>query len=322
MKALRWTLAIVVAVAVAMPCAARADEGLIAGVDIGAAIPVGETKDRLDTGGALSPFAGYMFNDVFGLMGQLQVAGFPNDDRPGIRDQDATWVLGGHVGPRIGLPFSIGGLGLEPFGTFQAGVFTGLVGDTPVSRTSWGYSTGGGLNVRLNDDWLIGAFGRYNNVDQRVTPGNNVEYVTAGIGLTYNMAAAEAPPPAPAVAQAPPPPPPAVKKKIVLRGVNFDFNKANIRADARPILDEAIATLRKEGNVSIVAEGHTDSVGSDAYNQTLSERRAHAVKDYLVKGGIAFSRIEIVGKGESSPVATNDTDDGRAQNRRVELRVR
>jgi outer membrane protein OmpA-like peptidoglycan-associated protein len=117
-------------------------------------------------------------------------------------------------------------------------------------------------------------------------------------------------------------PVPPVQKRIVLRGVHFDFDKATIRKEARPILDEAIATLQREGTVSVVAEGHTDSRGSDTYNQTLSLRRATAVRDYLVAGGIGSSRIQVQGFGESRPVASNDTDDGRAQNRRVELRVR
>jgi len=113
-----------------------------------------------------------------------------------------------------------------------------------------------------------------------------------------------------------------VKRKIVLRGVHFDFDKATIRPDARPVLDEAIGALKQAGNVTIITEGHTDSVGSPEYNQRLSERRARAVRDYMVSGGIAPTRIEAVGMGESKPVATNDTAEGRAENRRVELRVR
>ena len=80
--------------------------------------------------------------------------------------------------------------------------------------------------------------------------------------------------------------------------------------------------LQKEGTIDIVSEGHTDSQGTDAYNQHLSERRAHSVREYLVKGGIDNNRIDVVGKGEAEPVASNDTADGRAQNRRVELRMR
>jgi OOP family OmpA-OmpF porin len=117
------------------------------------------------------------------------------------------------------------------------------------------------------------------------------------------------------------PAPVAVKKKLVLRGVNFDFDKSNIRADAAPILDEAAATLKDEKDAVVSVEGHTDAVGSDAYNQRLSERRARAVAAYLAGHGIARSRLSTTGFGESKPVATNETADGRAENRRVELRV-
>lgn len=107
----------------------------------------------------------------------------------------------------------------------------------------------------------------------------------------------------------------------MLRGVNFDFDKSNIRADARPILDEAVRTLQGEPSIHVSVEGHTDAIGTDAYNQKLSERRARAVADYLAVGGVSRSRMTTEGFGESKPVANNATADGRAQNRRVELRI-
>jgi outer membrane protein OmpA-like peptidoglycan-associated protein len=298
--------------------AVRADEGVIAGVEIGAATPVGKFKNRTDTGGTISPFVGYMFTPILGLVGEAQFTGFPNDDRSGTNDPDATLTLGAHAGPRLALPFRLGDVQLEPYGTFQAGVFTGLEGNTAISHTSWGLSSGGGLNVRLTDDLLFGGFARYNRLDQRVESGRPVEYVTAGLALTFNPAVTAAPAPV----AAPPAEAPPVKRKIVLRGVHFDFDKATIRPEAKPVLDEAIGALKQAGNVTILTEGHTDSIGSAEYNQRLSERRARAVRDYMVSGGIAPSRIESVGMGESKPVASNDTAEGRAENRRVELRVR
>ncbi|HVN86558.1 MAG TPA: OmpA family protein [Candidatus Binatia bacterium] len=137
---------------------------------------------------------------------------------------------------------------------------------------------------------------------------------------TFATAQAAPPPPPPAPVAAPAPAPP-VKKKIVLRGVNFDFDKSNIRSDAAPVLDEAVSTLKEASTINIAVEGHTDGMGSDEYNQKLSLRRANAVREYLGGHGVSDSRMSVEGFGKSKPVASNETDEGRAQNRRVELRV-
>ena len=123
----------------------------------------------------------------------------------------------------------------------------------------------------------------------------------------------------------PPPPPPApsppARRKIVLRGVNFDFDKATIRPDAADILAEAARILEEEPGINVSVDGHTDAVGSDAYNERLSEQRAGAVRDHLARLGVAPGRLQTRGFGESRPVASNATEEGRAQNRRVELNV-
>lgn len=128
-------------------------------------------------------------------------------------------------------------------------------------------------------------------------------------------------PPPPPPTPTPEPEPTVVKKRLVLRGVNFDFDSAEIRPESRPTLDEAVRLLGDNRNVDVVAEGHTDSLGSAEYNQKLSVRRAEAVYRYLVNRGIAPERLSVKGFGETHPVATNDTEAGRAQNRRVELHV-
>jgi OOP family OmpA-OmpF porin len=110
-------------------------------------------------------------------------------------------------------------------------------------------------------------------------------------------------------------------EKIVLRGVNFDFDKSNIRPDAAVILDEAVRILGTGSGAAVSIEGHTDWIGTDAYNQGLSERRANSVMNYLVDHGVDASRLSTAGYGESRPIASNQTREGRALNRRVELLV-
>jgi len=144
----------------------------------------------------------------------------------------------------------------------------------------------------------------------------------AGYYLCKMMQVEEAPPPAPAPPPAAVEPPPVVvAEKIVLRGVNFDFDKSGIRPDAAVILDEAVSMLSGAPDKQIRIEGHTCSMGPDAYNQGLSERRAASVRKYLADHGIAASRLSSIGFGESNPIASNDTREGRALNRRVELQV-
>ena len=111
-----------------------------------------------------------------------------------------------------------------------------------------------------------------------------------------------------------------VVDKLALH-VNFDFNKATVRKPDDADLQKAIAFIKKYPSSQISLVGFTDSVGSDAYNLKLSERRAEAVKDYLVKHGIDASRIQTSGRGKADPVADNKTDKGRAENRRVEVQI-
>ena len=130
-------------------------------------------------------------------------------------------------------------------------------------------------------------------------------------------------PPAPILVETPTPTPePVVEhKRIVLRGVNFDFNSSDIRPEFEPVLDEAVLILNENPDLQVVISGYTDSIGSEAYNEALSIRRAESVFRYLVNKGLNPERFRIEGYGEQNPVATNDTEAGRAQNRRVELKV-
>jgi len=126
---------------------------------------------------------------------------------------------------------------------------------------------------------------------------------------------------APKAAPAPAPAPAAATKVTYAADAFFDFDKATLKADGKAKLDDLVGKVKGINLEVIIAVGHTDSVGSDAYNQKLSVRRAEAVKAYLVSKGIEKNRVYTEGKGEKQPVADNKTKEGRAKNRRVEIEV-
>jgi len=137
--------------------------------------------------------------------------------------------------------------------------------------------------------------------------------------------AAAPPPPAPApapVAPAPAPAPKPVTEKVTFAAdVFFDFDKAVLKPEGKARLDDLVSKLGGTTLEVIIAIGHTDAVGGDAYNQALSVRRAEAVKAYLVSKGIEPNRIYTEGKGKKQPIASNATDAGRAKNRRTEIEI-
>jgi len=116
------------------------------------------------------------------------------------------------------------------------------------------------------------------------------------------------------------PPPIAVQESLVLEGVNFETNSATLTTGSLTVLDRVANSLAKWPEVKIEIGGYTDSTGEDAHNLDLSTRRAGSVRDYLVKKGTDASRIVVKGYGEASPIADNTTKEGRAKNRRVELK--
>jgi outer membrane protein OmpA-like peptidoglycan-associated protein len=130
--------------------------------------------------------------------------------------------------------------------------------------------------------------------------------------------------PAPVVepAPAPAPQPAIIEKGRQTLNVEFDFDKATIKKGYYNDIDNLVKVMKDYPDLNVVIEGHTDNVGSDAYNKKLSQRRADAVKKYMVdKGGIDANRLKAEGFGESKPIASNETKEGQQQNRRVEAAV-
>jgi len=154
---------------------------------------------------------------------------------------------------------------------------------------------------------------------------------TAAPGCDGAIVPVAAPAPAPVAAPAAPAPvaapavvpvaPPAATKVTYAADAFFDFDKSVIKPAGKEKLDDLIGKIKDINLEVIIAVGHTDSVGSDSYNQKLSVRRSEAVKAYLVSKGIEKNRVYTEGKGEKQPVADNKTAEGRAKNRRVEIEV-
>ena len=127
----------------------------------------------------------------------------------------------------------------------------------------------------------------------------------------------EAPPPPPPPSA---PPPPAPRKISLSADTYFDFDKSTLKPGGKERIDaEVVAPMKEHANLRALVEGHTDSIGTEAYNQRLSERRANAVADYMESRGISAQRITTKGWGKSKPIESNKTKEGRAKNRRVEI---
>ena len=195
----------------------------------------------------------------------------------------------------------------------------------PWACATVGALAGAGAGIAVGQEALDYDYGEWRAVSY--TAGGAVLLGAAGYLICNALAREETPPPpppppAPSAEPAPAPAAPQVAEKIILRGVNFDFDKDEIRSDGAVILDEAASMLTgAHTGARVRIEGHTDATGPDAYNQGLSERRANSVRSYLVSHGVDASKLTTVGYGESSPIADNGTREGRALNRRVELQV-
>jgi OOP family OmpA-OmpF porin len=202
-------------------------------------------------------------------------------------------------------------------------------------RKSWNGKAGVGVEYKLSEALALrGEIERYRIKDGFEHRGD-VNF--ASVSLIYKMGRPVAAPvvyvapvvaepaPAPTVVEAAPAPAPApvaVSEKVSFSAESlFDFDKAVVKPDGKAALNALVDNLKGMNTEAIVTVGHTDSIGTNAYNQKLSLRRAEAVKAYLVSKGVEASRIYVEGKGETQPVASNKTAAGRAKNRRVTVEV-
>jgi peptidoglycan-associated lipoprotein len=324
-----------------VPALASALEPYV-GADIGMTEPLnGNFRGHVDVGFLVSPYVGVELHPNVGFQASptfyffSQGGSFPG--MPGQGRQETTMVaISG--GPRFQLPMESQLGTFVPFIYGSGGYYAGTSGR--LSQSAPGWFGGGGVDYRLSDRFSLGGFVRYEYAFMGPRPkdlgplqvpeerfSEDIRWLSYGFSLRYVFTVPEeappaAPPPSAPLASEPAPvlPPPS-KRKVVLRSVHFEFDQDRIQPEARPVLDEAYGILRDEPEIHVRAEGHTDAIGTEEYNLRLGERRARAVRQYLVSKGIAPERIQTVSFGESRPVATNDTPEGRAQNRRVELHV-
>jgi len=228
------------------------------------------------------------------------------------------------------------------------------VGELKLNSTSVGPAVQAGFDYKLQKHWYLNADVKWFKLGSDVDPASGTRVSTVhidpllfGIGIGYRfggheeVALAGSPVPAPAPAPPPsavtatPPPPchaPAgfkvdenchiIEQSVIVRAVDFEFNLSQLTVPARQTLDQVASALLTQTELNVEIQGHTDSIGSVAYNLNLSQRRAEAVKAYLISEGVSASVLTAKGYGKATPIASNDTAEGRAQNRRVAFEIR
>jgi OmpA-OmpF porin, OOP family len=290
---------------------------------IGGYVFEGNEYDQEDTYAA-GLRAGYNFTENIGMEGFFNYVPLNNKD---WNDDNEVELFGYgieglyHFMPESRfVPFLAVGVG---------GIHYDAIPNDPGNRNKVALDYGAGLKLFVTDNIALRADVRH------VIPFNdtyNNFLYTLGITFAFGGAEKETvveprveeplPPPPP-----PPPPEPVAKPVIIEKGrqtldVKFDFDKSIIKDDYCKDIDDLDKVMKDYPDLNVVIEGHTDNIGTDAYNKNLSQERADAVKKYMVeKGGIDANRIKAIGFGEERPVDSNDTKEGRAKNRRVEAAV-
>jgi len=302
------------------------------------------TTDQRDLG--YKVFIGKKFNRYFAIEGgyfDLGKFGFQantSGNGSGVLRGETTFRgvnldLIGHLPltERLSALARIGGQYGRSTATFSGNRLNAVTAPNPEKEEKFQAKVGLGLQYQLNDAWAVrGEVERYRLRDPL---GNRGEMDLASISLIRAFgrpAARTIPAPAPAPVAAPQEvqpvapvveaaPQPVSEKVSFAAEALFDFDRALVKPEGKAALDDLMRKLQGMDTEVMIAVGHTDSVGSDAYNQKLSLRRADAVKAYLVSKGLDHARLYTEGKGETQPIADNATAEGRARNRRVVIEV-
>lgn len=238
---------------------------------------------------------------------------------------------------------------VRPYVIFGGGMLTDTFSYMPKNNT-WMAEAGLGLLTGLGDQTgpvrvQLRTEAKYRRefIQDTAYIPNNPGDVVFDVGLQLSFGnptprppvAAAPPPPPPPVEAAPPPPAPChapagfqvdancriIEQSVIVRAVDFEFNSTQLTAPAQQTLDEVATALIAQPELTVEIQGYTDSIGTAAYNLNLSQRRADAVKAYLVSKGLNTSALTAKGYGKANPIAGNDTAEGRAQNRRVAFAV-
>jgi OOP family OmpA-OmpF porin len=241
----------------------------------------------------------------------------------------------------------------RPYALVGAGELTDAIGGHGPDNESWLAEAGLGVLAGLGNQtgstrlqFRAEAKYRWQFTQNAAYIPNNPGDVLFGVGLQLSfgnptppppIAAAPPPPPPPEPAPppAPPPPPPCnapagfkvdenchiIEQSVIVRAVDFEYNSSQLTAPAQRTLDELATALASQSELNVDVQGYTDSTGSAAYNLHLSQQRANAVKSYLVSKGVSASALTAKGYGKANPIASNDTTEGRALNRRVAFEV-
>lgn len=293
----------------------------------GSCIAYSDNEDSL----GLKIFGGYLFNDYLAVEGgYVNLGKFTYTATSTTGTSDGTYkVQGGNLDLLFHLPlmdmFSLTARG----GLLYSQLKEDYSNSGSYTKSSLGYKYGLGFQYDFTPAWGLRAEWEDYHLEESFAGGADVHLLSIGVVYRFGIEEEVVPEPEPVVIikevkvpvepiviTSPPPPP----ERIVLASdALFDFDQSELVAQGKATLTELAKNIKE--NDHLIITGHTDDVGTEEYNLELSDRRANAVRDFLIEQGISPEQIETVAKGESEPIADNVTDEGRTANRRVDINI-